>query len=153
MARFSLSTLGYLTNAGWSAGRAVSLLKFRAYLTGEGYAWFPAVATFLAEFGDLRISFVRNGLSELLSLDACEASASFDVLWVVEEYAQRIGRAQFCVIGKAYTGHLLLFMDDTGRVYGGFDNFLCMIGTSGVDAIEAICSNRPVQELPSLLDT
>jgi hypothetical protein len=150
MTAFSLTTLSHLTHAGWSVERTVSLLKFRAYLTGEGYAWFPAVAAFLAEFGDLRIRFKRHGLSELLSLDACEASASFDVLWVLEEYAQRIGRARFCVIGEVYTGHLLLFMDDMGRVYGGFDDFLCLIGSSGVDAIEAICSNRPVQEIPSL---
>lgn len=150
MISFTPSTSAYLTKAGWYVGRTVSLPKFRAYLMGEGYAWFPAVATFLAEFGDLRIRFERNGLSETLNLFACEASASFDSLWVVEDYAQRIGRAQFCVIGKVYTGHLLLFMDDTGQVYGGFDDFLCFIGSTGVEAIEALCSNRPVQQIGSL---
>jgi hypothetical protein len=152
MAGFSPATLSYLTKAGWYAGRKVSLIKYRAYLDGEGYAWFPAVATFLEEFGELRIKFERRKQFETLDLTACEASDNFDSQWVKKDYAQRIGRTQFCVIGQAYGAHLLLFMDDTGQVYGGFDDFLCVIGSSGQNAIEAICSNRPVNEIPSLHD-
>lgn len=149
MDNFSPSTVQYLTEAGWYAGRKVSLIKYRAYLEGEGYTWFLKAAEFLEEFGDLLIKFRReSGDVDTLNFDACEASASFDSYWVKENYAKRIGRSQFCVIGLAYGSHLLLFMDDEGKVYGGFDEFLCLIDVSGEEAIEVICSNRSIREIP-----
>ncbi|MGI4874290.1 MAG: SUKH-3 domain-containing protein [Janthinobacterium lividum] len=150
MSSFSPATLSYLTEAGWYAGRKVSLLKYRAYLTGQGYAWFPAVAAFLEEFGDLLVRFKRRERLEVLDLAACDSSARFDPSRLQELYAQRVGSSQLCVIGEVYTGHLVLFMDDAGQVYGGFDDFLCVIGSSGLAAIEAICLNRSMQEIPSL---
>ncbi|HEY9805401.1 MAG TPA: SUKH-3 domain-containing protein [Candidatus Obscuribacterales bacterium] len=146
---FTPSTLAYLTQAGWQPGRKISLIKYRAYLDGEGYAWFPAVASFLSEFGDLLITFKRNsGGVDTMSFDACDAGDSFDTYWVQKNYAPRIGQSQLCVIGVAYGHHLLLFMDEAGRVYGGYDDFLCFIGNSGPEAIEAICSNHRSQEIP-----
>ena len=92
--------------------------------------------------------FDRPKGKDTISFDACYASARIDSLWVTQDYANRIGKTQFCAIGAAYTHHLLLFMDDMGSVYGGFDDFLCFIGSSGGDAIEAICSNRQLREIP-----
>jgi hypothetical protein len=149
MHSFSSSTLAYLTQAGWKASRQVWTIKYRACLGGEGYAWFPAVASFLAEFGDLLITFKRkDGSTDTISLDACEASAGVSSIWVLEEYPKRTGQARFCVIGRAYSNHLLLFMDEAGRVYGGYDEYLCFIGSSGAQAIEVICSNLPIREVP-----
>jgi hypothetical protein len=41
-------------------------------------------------------------------------------------------------------------MDESGRVYGGFDDFLRFIGNSGAEAIEVICANQRarIQEIP-----
>jgi hypothetical protein len=150
MDNFSQSTIEYLTEAGWYAGRKVSLIKHRAYLEGEGYSWFPKVVNFLEEFGDLLIQFKReSGEIDTLNFDACEASANFDSYWVNKNYAKRIEQhSQFCVIGQAHGSHLLLFMNDEGKVYGGFDEFLCLIDISGEEAIEIICSNRSITEIP-----
>jgi hypothetical protein len=151
MADFSPATISYLTKAGWYAGRKVSFIKYRAYLAGEGYSWFPKVATFLEEYGDLQILFRReDGKLDALNFDACAAGAVFDLLWIKENYAQRIGRTNFCVIGKAYSSHLILFMDESGQVYGCFDDYLCFIASSGVEAITVICSNQPVREIPEI---
>ena len=153
MNSFSPSTLAYLAQAGWKVGRKVWTIKYSVFLTGEGYAWFPAVAEFLAEFGGLLIEFKReDGGPDMIDLDACEASSGFDSRWVTEDYIQRIGQTKFCAIGQAYSNHMLLFMDEAGRVYGGFDDFLCFIGKSGAEAIEVICSNQRVQikEIPEL---
>ncbi|WP_210522022.1 SUKH-3 domain-containing protein [Hymenobacter terricola] len=145
---FSASTHSYLSQAGWFAGRRVSTIKYRAYLAGEGYAWFPKVAAFLEEFGDLRVQFERESRRvDTLNLDACDASADFDGKWVQQAYAPRIGQTQLCVIGQAYSDHLLLFMDEEGNVYGGFDDFLCFIADSGHNALEAICTNQPAREI------
>jgi hypothetical protein len=149
MDNFSPSTVKYLTEAGWYAGRKVSLINYRACLEGEGYTLFPKAAEFLEEFGDLLVKFRReSGDVDTMNFDACEASASFDSYWVKENYAKRIGRSQFCLIGLAHGSHLLLFMDDEGKVYGGFDEFLCLIDVSGEEAIEIICSNRSITEIP-----
>lgn len=146
---FASSTLEYLTQAGWKTGRHIDTIKYRAFLTGEGYAWFPAVAVFLAEFGGLLVKFKReNGRCDTLDFDACEASSGFDSQWVTENYARRIGQTKLCAIGQAHSNHLLLFMDEAGRVYGGFDEFLCRIEDSGEEAIKNICSNRSIWEIP-----
>lgn len=149
MTPFSAPTQSYLSQAGWYVGRKVSTIKYRAYLAGEGYAWFPKVAAFLEEFGDLLVQFERqSGHLDTLNLDACDASAGFDGQWVQHDYARRLHRASFCVIGQAYSDHLLLFMDEEGNVYGGFDDYLCFIADSGHQAIEAICTNQPLREIP-----
>ncbi|MBF9142692.1 SUKH-3 domain-containing protein [Hymenobacter properus] len=151
MYNFSPSTLAYLTQAGWEVGRKEWTIKYRAFLSGEGYDWFPAVADFLAEFGDLLIRFKReDGSSDTIDLDACNASSGFDSRWVTEDYTRRIGQTKFCAIGQAYSNHMLLFMDEAGRVYGGFDDFLCFIGNSGAEAIEVISSNQRerIKEIP-----
>lgn len=146
---FAPSTIEYLTQAGWTIGRNIDTIKYRAFLTGEGYAWFPAVESFLAEFGDLLVKFKReDGRTDTIDFDACEASSGFDSRWVKEDYTRRIGQTKFCVIGQAHSDHLLLFMDEAGRVYGGFDEFLCRIEDSGAEAIENICSNRSIWEIP-----
>ena len=141
MDNFSPSTVNYLTEAGWYASRKVSLIKYRAFLQGEGYTWFSKVAEFLEEFGDLLIKYRDKGGESTLTFDACDASASYDSRWVTDEYAQRLGRTQLCVIGEL-SGHMLLFMDDLGQVYGGYDDILCFFGNSGTEAIEVICSNQ-----------
>ncbi|MET4106647.1 SUKH-3 domain-containing protein [Hymenobacter sp. UYP22] len=147
--RFSPLTGACLRKAGWYTGRKVLTLKYRVYLSiYEKYNWFPEVAAFLEEFGGLAIKFKREeGGSDELNFHACDASAGVDVSWVQKDYAQRIGHSQFCVIGTAFSDHLLLFMDGEGRVYGGFDDYLCYIAEDGTKAIERICTNQPVQEI------
>jgi len=124
----------------------VHYLKYRACLLNEGYPWFPAVAEFLEEFGGLTIRFGRREQVEVLKLDACKAAED---RWFPDYYAPIIDRAQLCAIGLVYTDHLLLFMDDAGNVYGGYDEFLYFVGSSGTDAIEALCSNRALPEIPA----
>lgn len=148
MPKFSADTSAYLRKAGWHEGRKMPLvhyLNYRACLLNGGYPWFPAVADFLEEFGGLAIEFGRRKQTEILKLDACKAAND---RWFPNYYASRIGTRQLCVIGLVYTDHLLLFMDDAGTIYGGFDEFLCVVGSSGADAIEAICANRTLPEIP-----
>ncbi len=95
---------------------------------------------------------MRAGRKDTFHFKAREAAGDVDVSWVLQNYAQRIGNPTLCVIGQAYTDHLLLFMDDTGQVYGGFDDYLCWLASSGEAAIEAICQSQPVQEIPELAE-
>lgn len=148
MSSFSSSTLASLSHAGWHAGRSTGTLSYRLCLAAEGYAWFTAVAAFLGEFGGLALNFPdKSGQPDTLHFNACEASAGVDARWVRDDYALRIGNTALCVIGAAYSNHLLLFMDDAGRVYGGYDDFLCVVASSGPEAIEALVSNQLLPEI------
>jgi hypothetical protein len=62
----------------------------------------------------------------------------------VAAYSKIVG-SPLSVIGEAFRGYLLLMMDTPGRVFGGFDQVFLVIGTSGEDAIEALCSGRKLQ--------
>jgi len=42
---------------------------------------------------------------------------------------------------------MTLVMADNGAVYGGFEDVLVLVGDSGVEAINALCEGRPVQEV------
>ena len=62
-------------------------------------------------------------------------------------YSHRVGK-KLCSVGEASDAYMILAMSSDGEVFGGFDDFLCYIGNSGDDAIEALCSGREVQKIP-----
>jgi len=149
MSSYSVATLASLTNAGWYAGRTTSTLWYRLYLAVKGYAWFPAVAAFLAEFGGLALHFSdKAGKPDNLHFNASAARAGVDPSWLRDDYAARIGTPNLCIIGAAFSNYMLLFMDDAGRVYGGYDDLLWRVASSGPEAIEALVSNQPFTEIP-----
>lgn len=117
-----------LKNAGWSPERRVSVTSIEKRMLDEGYEWFEEVSLFMESFGGLSINFRYEGRKADVQFDAVEAAKSFDSYWIIENYAKRIGKAHFCPIGLAYTEHLLLFMSNDGYVYGGFDEYLALIG-------------------------
>ncbi|WP_084708867.1 SUKH-3 domain-containing protein [Hymenobacter norwichensis] len=152
MTTFSASTHSVLTTAGWHPGRRVITLGYRLALAVEGYPWFAAVEQFLQAFGGLQVSCTEAGSNDTFHFHARKAAGDVDSSWVLQNYAQRLGNPTLCVIGQAYANYLLLFMDDTGKVYGGYDDYLCILASSGEAAIEAICQRQPVQEIPDLMD-
>lgn len=153
MPRFSLNTQTLLTQAGWYPGRSVITWRQRLSLAVEGYCWFAAVSTFLQEFAGLSVSFPRQGSHDVVHFNARQAAAGIDASWVLHEYAKRLGNARLCVIGQAYSNHMVLFMDERGYVYGGYDEYLCLIAPSGPAAIEAILHEHSFEAIQELSDS
>jgi hypothetical protein len=137
-----------LAKAGWYPGRTIFTISYRFALWKDGYPWFTVVEAFLREFGSLRVTVSRHGQTDTFHFNVAKATGGVDASWVQENYAERIGTNKLCVIGQAHTDYLLLFMSEAGKVYGGYDDYLCFIADSGEEAIEALCQNRPVQEIP-----
>ncbi|TGE09482.1 SUKH-3 domain-containing protein [Hymenobacter fodinae] len=149
----SQSTLEQLAKAGWQPDRVISTLSYQLALRIERYPWFSAIEDFLQEFGGLRITFsYQDGNTSILHFDASKAAADVDTDWALNNYKQRIGCSALCIIGQAYSDHMSLYMDEEGKVYGGFDDFLCLIAENGEAAIETICQRMPMREIPDLLD-
>ena len=106
---------------------------------------------FLREFGGLTVVYphVRATGSE----DNFVVSAKVAVLgryayqWVTD-YNRRAGSKFLTPVGEAARGYLILMMDQSGRVLGGYDPFLAVIGGSGDEAIETLCSGTSFTEVP-----
>jgi hypothetical protein len=45
-------------------------------------------------------------------------------------------------------GYMTLMMTPDGRVFASFDDTLVQVGASGDDALEAICMNRAMPDVP-----
>ncbi|MGG7666643.1 SUKH-3 domain-containing protein [Dyadobacter sp. BHUBP1] len=128
-----------LSSLGWYPGRKIDVSSIKLYLLRNGFDWFEQVELFLSEFGNLR--------SKTVHFDPMLAERGLDRRWIFEDYAQRIKQSRFCVIGQAFDNHLTLFMGENGTVYGGYDDFLCIISDNPVVAITKIFETTHFDEI------
>lgn len=132
-----------LLKSGWKEKRKIFTLDYQLYARMSGYYWNKVIRDFLREFGDLEILFERNCGQDLLHFDVHKAIRGIDPRVVLEEYNKAANTKNLCVIGQAYTTHLTLLMSETGEVFGGYDESFCLLGNTGIEAIENICFNKP----------
>lgn len=85
-------------------------------------------------------------------IDALTAAAGVFPDWA-RLYEERTGELRFVPVGEASRGYLTLYMSETGRVYGGYDHFLCRLGDTGAAALEALCNGLHAEELACALIT
>jgi len=145
---FSNQVEHLLARAGWTADRAVDVESIREYVLVKGYDWFPAVNNFLEKFMDLEAKFPReDGQSDLFHFNVMKAEQGIHEDWIQKDYKMRIGGMEVCIIGQAFSNHLSLFMDISGKMYGGYDDELFFVGQDQYEAITNICLNRKFQEI------
>ena len=133
-----------LLEAGWRPGRNVPVPEeAEAELRADGHALLPSARAFLAEFGGLTVihPHARTAGPDRFVIDALLAVRGRDSDWV-REYERRSGEPALTPVGEAARGYLIMCMGSGGYVYGGYDDFLVRLGTSGDDAIEALCTGR-----------
>jgi len=148
---FSDETIKILRKGGWFEGRSVDSSAWEKLLRKNGYPVHPVVTAFLQEFGGLEF---KNPNSPSRAADdwhfcverAVESSFSETIL---EYYIKRAGHP-LCLIGIASKGYLWLMMDETGQVYGGYDEEFFYLGRSGPEAIEKLRTGRPAERVPEL---
>jgi len=139
-----------LKNGGWYKDRKMDHDKIIKFINTEGYDVLDNVIAFLQEFLNLTVYFnnKRNGLKNDDFDFVLEKAAGLEVPERLREnYSPRIGK-KLCIIGSAYRDHMVLMMAEDNSVYGAFDDFLCKIGDSGMDAIEAIIFDYDFKEIP-----
>ena len=152
MSRFSTDTESLLRKAGWQEGRIIDTTEYEQVLREEGFEIQTCVIALLQEFGGLRIVPPHAKVPEKTDdfiFEAVKATYQSLAHWVKGNYSDRVGK-KLCSVGEASNAHMILAMSSDGEVFGGFDDFLCYIGSSGDDAIEALCSGRKVREIPQL---
>nr|WP_294950208.1 SUKH-3 domain-containing protein [uncultured Mucilaginibacter sp.] len=148
MFEFTHNTKQSLINAGWYPERYVNIDFYKERLLEDNYKIFQKVEQFLHQYGGVSIKFqLLNGAADVLHFNAAKATGDVDPLWAQDDYYNRLGGKELCVIGQAYTDHMTVMMDEGGNVYGGFDDYLGFVARSGEEAIEAICSLIPIKEI------
>jgi SUKH-3 immunity protein of toxin-antitoxin system len=149
MRNFSQQTAECLNRSGWRSDRAVDTTTYVESLNAAGFVVHEAAADFLKEYGGLRIQYPHAKVADI------EDEMHFDPLTVIRHITpshvntySRVLSRQLCPIGEAARGYLTLMMDERGEVYASYDDFFAWVGSSGAEAIEALCSGRDLKIIP-----
>lgn len=148
----SKQTAECLYRSGWHPNRQSDATAFVKSLNAAGFVVHQAAANFLTEYGGLCIKYphakVANReeemhLNPLIVITHITPAA-------VNAYAKALGR-KLTPIGEAARGYLTLMMDEDGKVYASYDDFFALVGSSGADAIEGLCSGKDLTLLPPVV--
>jgi len=138
-----------LKKSGWHPQRKVNADEIVSVLSEEGYSLNELEVDFFENFAFLEIehpAFRVEGQFDRMHLNPIEACANI-YRERVETYENRTGES-LVVIGEIYSGHLTLMLSHSGKVYGGYDNFLTLLGESFEAALENIFNKRESNEIP-----
>ena len=148
--RFSATTTECLTNAGWRPGRHTPVpVDTEAELAADGHELLASAHAFLTEFGGLTVIHPHFRVVDTLDnfvIDPLLAASGTDPAWV-RDYERRTRESALTPIGEASRGYLIMCMGPAGAVYGGYDDVLLKLGTSGDDALEALCTGRELSQI------
>ena len=147
--KFNQPTSDFLSKMGWTDSRSVDTHSFLECLLNDGYKLFPASSAFLKNFGGLdgaMPAYRKDGVFERIHFNIEEAINNIYREKVIT-YEERVGE-QLVVIGEAYNGHLTLLLSASERVYGGYDDYLCLLGNTVEQGITALFERTTVSEVP-----
>ncbi|EMS8291124.1 SUKH-3 domain-containing protein [Salmonella enterica] len=119
-----------LSQNGWRYDRKENIDKYIKYLSIRGYFVNENICNFLAEFGDLIIkheSYSDPNEYDKSDFDPIKAADWLDLKWVTEVYEPLINK-RLCPVGVGFSEHMTYFFSDDGALYGGFDDYFCIIG-------------------------
>jgi hypothetical protein len=146
--KFEKPTSDFLRQMHWSEDRTIDTHSYLRRLSEDGYTLSPPVESFLECFGGLEglmPAYVENTKLERIHFDPVEAIGNI-YREKVATYEERVGEP-LVAVGEAYNGHLTLMLSATGRMYGGYDDFLCLLGNSAAEAIVTLFERKGAKEI------
>jgi hypothetical protein len=127
------AAVSLLKKAGWNAKRVVPTSLYEQAFESEGITLLSKTKEFLSEFGGLivpyRTIFSEEDVLEFLADQAVQGMGGDS------EFEEMIGVGPLCPIGHYLYGKYILFMDNQGRVFGGSDENVILVGKTGKEAI------------------
>lgn len=127
-----------LREAGWVPGRTRPVTEDLTVLRDGGYPAGGRLEEFVREYGELIVTYVRNGREDHAVLDVRKGCERADPDWV-GEYSERAG-TPLSPIGYANHEHLLLLAGEDGKFFGGFDDFLGYLGGCVAEMVERLAT-------------
>lgn len=120
-------------------------------LKAAGNPVHPTVATFLREFGGLKVTHPHRGLRGAMDSFHISPSAAMKYFPIHDDSLydcnDRVGKA-LCAIGTASRDYMILLMDEDGKVYAACDDLMFFVGNSGTEALEALCAGAKLPPIP-----
>lgn len=143
-----------LAGSVWYPSRHVDTAAVESFWEQSGVEASEAARKFAAEFDGVVFDYPRHpvdGGVHYCALDAVRATRSIHPE-TRRSYEGRVLES-LCPIGISASGHLILLMGTSGRVFGGYDAFLALYGESGRQAISNTFHRVRPARLPSLPDS
>ncbi|MFS0557084.1 SUKH-3 domain-containing protein [Brevibacillus sp. 179-C9.3 HS] len=147
MGLLSKQTLQILTESGWHPGRSVHIQSTIDFLEAKGYQVFPCVRDALKEFSGLTCRFKRpNGDSDSFHFNPEEAYGDYYEIEDFLEIEKRINEPVIA-IGQASNEYMMLFMSESGKVFGEMGYCMVKYGNDIYEALDALCFVLPVEKM------
>ena len=125
-----------LAPAGWHPSRRVNIDEARGLWLQRGHTASEAAVNFASEFDGITFKYPRHKPADgeyQCSIDAILAARSIHPS-VVRSYEERV-HEPLCPVGLAASGHVVLMISPSGKIFGGYDAFLALYGETGREAI------------------
>ncbi|TCS95511.1 SUKH-3 domain-containing protein [Hazenella coriacea] len=147
MNQLSSETYKILTESGWHPQRKADIKSTVQFLESKGYQLFPSVIATLSEFGGIRCSFTRsNGDQDSFHLIPEKALGDYYEKEDFTEIEMRVNES-LIPIGEARHEHMVMFMSESGKVYGETDYCLVKFGNDIHQALDTLCLALPGEEI------
>lgn len=146
MQNLTEKTLQILSDAGWTPVYTSDSKKFEELLVERGFTVYPAARSILEKFGGLEFSYPVNDYIESFHFEPQRALGDVYECEDFEEFEERVGE-KLVVIGEACRGNMIMFISESGKVFGKTGYYLEKFGEDIYEALDTLCIPRPGQEI------
>lgn len=139
----------FLIGLGWAPGCRQDIGEVVLAWTAHGYTESDAAVSFVRQFNGISFEYPRHvvvGGSHRCVIDAVRAASAVSPSRV-SDYERRAGQI-LTPVGLAASNHVVLMVADSGKVYGGYDNYLAIYGDDGKAALWNIYHRIDSVQLP-----
>ncbi|MDR5837787.1 SUKH-3 domain-containing protein [Caballeronia sp. LZ034LL] len=146
---FNLQVEKLLRENGWHPNRKIDPdAYFATILKQSGYLYHDAARGFLKQFGHLKITHkaYSSEESDESVFNPLEPADWVDYKWVGELY-EPLAIGRLCVVGYGFSEHMAFFLSESGALYGGYDNYFCLIGDSVESGLENLFFGHDFQQI------
>ncbi|MEI7024422.1 SUKH-3 domain-containing protein [Paenibacillus sp. y28] len=145
------TTRNILAQAGWRPDRSAEHTAAACrFLEAKGYEVFPCVKEALHELGGMEIQFERNGSRESFYINPEEAYGDYYDQEDFQDLERRLDE-RIILIGHVFRRNALMFMSESGKVYGYMDDYYTWIlGDHLADALNNLCDTYNVKLIHDL---
>lgn len=127
-----------LTMNGWYSSRKVDIAHYLSSLEGNGYIVNDHATNLLCNMGGLIItheSYSAPEETDVTEINPVRPIGWLDSKWVHEVY-EEIAQDTLCPVGLGFSEHMVFFMSSQGKLYGGYDDYFCLIGNDIENALD-----------------
>ncbi|WP_128102967.1 SUKH-3 domain-containing protein [Paenibacillus sp. DCT19] len=147
MGEMSDETRDILLKAGWDPNKKVDLSETVKFLETMGYQVFIPVVKTLSLFGGDQYKFKHpDGSLETFHFSPEEVVGDYYEKEDFEEFEARV-KEPLVIIGEAYRGNLIMFVSESGKVFGKNGYSLFKFGDDIFEALDTLCLFRKPEEI------